>query len=96
MATTVDTKFVEHYLRVMKNVTITMAEEVAQWARVEAARRGISVSRMVGEMLRERMESERVYRQRQAEFSSVAPRRLRPAAGELPSREELHDRADLR
>ena len=35
----------------MKNVTVTMDDEVADWARLEAARRNTSVSRLVGEML---------------------------------------------
>ena len=42
----------------MKNVTITVDEAVLEWARVEAARRGSSVSRMVGEMLAEKMRQE--------------------------------------
>jgi hypothetical protein len=39
----------------MKNVTITMEDSVAEWARLEAARRNTSVSRLVGEMLAEKM-----------------------------------------
>ncbi len=42
----------------MKNVTITVDEAVLEWARVEAARRGSSVSRMVGEMLAEKTRQE--------------------------------------
>lgn len=80
----------------MKNVTITMTEEVAQWARVEAARRGVSLSRMVGEMLRQQMDAEREHTQRRAAFASVTPRTLRRAGEPLPRREELHDRAGLR
>ena len=38
----------------MKNVTITLDEDTAQWIRVQAANRATSVSRVVGEMLRER------------------------------------------
>lgn len=34
----------------MKNVTVTMEDSVAEWARLEAARRNTSVSRLVGEM----------------------------------------------
>ena len=34
----------------MKNVTITVEEPVLEWARIEAAKRNSSVSRMVGEM----------------------------------------------
>ena len=43
------------YHLVMKNVTITMDDAVADWARMEAARRNTSVSRLVGEMLAEKM-----------------------------------------
>lgn len=39
----------------MKNVTISMDESVAEWARLEAARRNTSVSRLVGELLAEKM-----------------------------------------
>ena len=47
----------------MWNVTITVDEAVLEWARVEAARRGSSVSRMVGEMLAEKMRQEDAYAQ---------------------------------
>lgn len=47
----------------MKNVTITVDEAVLEWARVEAARRGSSVSRMVGEMLAEKRRQEDAYAQ---------------------------------
>jgi hypothetical protein len=80
----------------MKNVTITMDEEVARWARVAAAERNTSVSRMVGEMLRERMESERRYGLAREQFMAVEPRPLRKHGERLPSREELHERAGLR
>lgn len=80
----------------MKNVTITVAEDVAQWARVEAARRGMSLARMVGELLRERMELARGYREAQQAFSSVVARPLRDRDHSLPKREELHDRPGLR
>jgi hypothetical protein len=45
----------------MKNVTVTMEDSVAEWARVEAARRNTSVSRMVGEMLAEKMRHDDAY-----------------------------------
>jgi hypothetical protein len=80
----------------MKNVTITLDEEVARWARVTAAERNTSVSRMVGEMLRDRMKTERGHELARARFDAVAPRRLRRSGDRLPSRDELHDRAGLR
>jgi hypothetical protein len=39
----------------LRNVTVTLEEEVARWARIEAARRDTSVSRLLGELLKERM-----------------------------------------
>ena len=41
--------------RRLRNVTVTVEEDVAQWARIEAARRDTSVSRLLGELLKERM-----------------------------------------
>jgi hypothetical protein len=35
----------------MKNITISMDDETAAWARVEAAKAGKSVSRFIGDML---------------------------------------------
>lgn len=34
----------------MKNVTITLDDEVARWARIRAAEQNTSVSRLVGDM----------------------------------------------
>lgn len=39
----------------LRNVTVTLEEDVAQWARIEAARRDTSVSRLLGELLKNRM-----------------------------------------
>jgi hypothetical protein len=80
----------------MKNVTITLDEEVARWARIRAAEAETSVSRLVGEMLREKMVTEQGYRSAREQFSSVRPRRLRGRGRPQPTRDELHDRAGLR
>jgi hypothetical protein len=37
---------------------VTLEEDVARWARIEAARRDTSVSRLLGELLRERMSAQ--------------------------------------
>jgi hypothetical protein len=47
----------------MRNVTITVEDDALEWARVEAAKRGSSVSRMVGDMLAERMRADDAYAQ---------------------------------
>jgi plasmid stability protein len=80
----------------MRNVTITLEEEVARWVRVEAAKRETSVSLLVGELLRQQMRSEDAYEVAQRQFLAIEPRPLRQSGGPLPSREELHDRPGLR
>ena len=80
----------------MRNVTITLDEDVARWVRVKAAKQETSVSRFVGEMVRERMRSEDTYEEARRQFFAIEPRPLRASDTRLPSREEIHDRADLR
>jgi len=45
----------------MKNLTITVEDGVLEWARIEAARRGTSVSRMVGDFMAEMRQREDAY-----------------------------------
>jgi hypothetical protein len=39
----------------LRNVTVTLEEDVAKWARIEAAKQDTSVSRLLGTLLKERM-----------------------------------------
>jgi plasmid stability protein len=79
-----------------KNVTITLEEEVARWARVWAARHDTSVSRLVGELLRQRMLEEVGYEAAMQQHLAVEPKPLKKEGGRYPSRDELHDRPLLR
>lgn len=79
-----------------KNVTVTLDREVARWARVEAARQGTSVSRMLGEILEERMRGDEAYERAHERFFAQAPGVHRADGRPLPTREELHDRVGLR
>jgi predicted HicB family RNase H-like nuclease len=45
----------------MKKMTITLDEETAAWARVRAAEQRMSLSRFVGELLREHLRQLREY-----------------------------------
>ena len=45
----------------LKNVTVTLEEDVARWARVKAAQRDRSVSRFLGRVLKERTSEEGDY-----------------------------------
>jgi len=75
----------------MKNVTITLEEEVADWSRIEAAKNRVSVSRWIGNILRERMQDEAGYRQAMNQFLSSPPVLLKKD-GRYPSRNDLHER----
>jgi hypothetical protein len=91
-----DTKFVLHYIFVMKNVTITLDEEVARWARIMAAEQNTSVSRLVGELLREKMIDEQNYQIAMQQYLSHLPKALKTPGEKYPGREALYDRKSLR
>jgi len=79
----------------LRNITITVEEHVARWARVWAARHNTSVSRLLGEMLKVRMHEDEGYEAAMREYLSIKPTRLK-RAGSYPARGALHDRHDLR
>jgi hypothetical protein len=79
----------------MRNVTISMEEAVASWTRIAAAKREQSISRFVGEVLREKMEADHTYDQAMRAFLSTPPT-AGSGAKALPTRDELYDRAGLR
>jgi hypothetical protein len=74
-----------------RNVTITLDEHTARWARVEAARRDTSVSDYVGSLLRERMQQDFAYEQAMAAWLSRKPVTLK-RSGRYPGREAVHER----
>ena len=76
----------------MKNVTITLDEEVARWARIKAAEQDTSVSKLVGEMLRDKMMNERSYYLSMKRYLSRKPRQLSKPGTRYPTREEIHER----
>ena len=80
----------------MKNVTITLDEETAAWARIYAARHNTSVSRMVGELLRQRRGEMHAYDEAMRRFLSKTPVKLSRTGGRYPPRSDLHDRTRLR
>lgn len=78
-----------------RNVTISLDEDLARWARVEAARRDLSVSQMVADLLRERSEEATAYEEALGTYLAGEPRPL-GNGGPYPARNRIHDRADLR
>jgi len=87
-----------HHIRVMKtrlrNITITLEENIARWARIEAARKDTSVSRLLAGILKERMLEEDAYQA--AMRRALARQPFLKTDGRYMSREEVHDRRGLR
>jgi hypothetical protein len=83
-------------LAAMKNVTITLDEETAAWARISAAQRNMSLSRYVGELLRERMRHSQAYEEAMKRFLAQKPLKLKRSTDRYLTREEANDRAGLR
>jgi hypothetical protein len=79
----------------MKNITITLDERTAAWVRIYAAERGKSISRLLGEILQERMREVRDYDDAMRRHLAKKPFKFQWTGGR-PSRDELHDRANLR
>jgi len=73
----------------MRNVTITMEDAVADWARMEAARRNTSVSRLVGELLAEKMRHDDAYERAMNEWLARSTP-LFKSEGPYPTRDEIY------
>jgi hypothetical protein len=80
----------------MKNITITLDAETAKWVRVHAAEKNMSVSRLVGEVLSERMRSRIEYQRAMRRYLAKPPFDFSGEPEKYPSREELYDRGSVR
>ena len=75
-------------------MTVTLQEDVARWARLEAARNDTSVSRLLGEILKQRMLEGDNYKR--AMRRALARKPFLKTDGRYLSRDEVHDRGRLR
>jgi hypothetical protein len=80
----------------MRNITISLDEVTASWARLQAASRGMSVSRLVGELLQSQMHAGSDYDEAMRRYLAKQPVTLRATRQRYPTRDETHDRARLR
>jgi hypothetical protein len=76
---------------VLKNMTITVSEEAARWARKKAAEENTSVSKLVGRMLEDQMRCTDEYWAAYEKFKRIKPIPGIDAAHRL-AREEAHER----
>ena len=76
----------------MRNLTISIDDETARWARIEAARNDKSVSAYVGDLLRDQMSLAQAYESAHASWRSRDITTLRSQPNTYPDREDLHIR----
>ena len=81
-------------MRNLRNITLTLEEEVARWARIEAAKKDVSVSRFLADILKQRMVAQDGYAK--AMRRALARKPFLKTDGRYLSREEAHDRSHLR
>jgi predicted transcriptional regulator len=80
----------------MKNITITLPDEVARKTRILAAEADTSMSQYLCGLIMEKLESDSSYQAAMKRYWSRPTRSLRATGQTLPSRDELHDREALR
>lgn len=80
--------------RKLRNVTITLEENVARWARIEAAKRDTSVSGLLAAVLKQHMQDKNGYES--AMRRALARKPFLKTDGRYLSREEVHERSRLR
>jgi hypothetical protein len=80
----------------MKNITITLDTEAAAWARRQAAEKGMSVSRLIGEWVHEKMVHKREYELAMRRFMSKGAFDISSESEKYPTREELYERGHIR
>ncbi len=74
----------------LKNVTITVSEEAAAWARKKAAEENTSVSKLVGRMLESQMRMGDEYKRAYRRWKKI--QNLPVDAANRLSRDEAHER----
>jgi hypothetical protein len=80
----------------MKNITVTLDDETAAWARVHAAHKNLSLSRFLGELLHRTMKESHAYEEAMQRFLARGPFALTGDPEPYPKREDLYDRANFR
>lgn len=80
----------------MRNMTITLTEELALWLRERAAEQDRSVSSWLAQLIEGIKLQEDDYQSAMERALAIKPRPAEWIEGHRPAREELHDRDSLR
>jgi hypothetical protein len=82
--------------RELSNVTVTVDDRTLERAKVEAVKKNLSLSRFVGEVLRDYFRRDDAYELAMRESLAEKPLDLKGPWKPYPKREELYDRPVLR
>jgi hypothetical protein len=80
-----------YYNQSMKNITITLDDETATWARVRAAQQNKSLSRFLGELLNSTMHESQAYDDAMQRYLANQPSLLNEGNPTYPARHDLYD-----
>jgi len=96
MITDLPTKSADCYSDTVKNLTVSLPDEVYRLARVKAAERDTSVSALVREFLTQLAQEESDFERRRRLQSEILAEISNFSAGDRLTRDEVHDRDALR
>ena len=91
-----DTKSVQPYFCVVKNVTITMPDDLARKTRVLAAEADTSMSQYLCQLVAAKVANDDCYAAGMKRYLSRRRGGLRLSGQGMPSHDEIHDRHALR
>lgn len=74
----------------MKNITISLPENITRWLRIWAAENDSSVSKMLGNLIKEKMDSDNGYEKAMKSFLKGQPKPIK-TKGRYPARDDLYE-----
>ncbi|MDJ0761697.1 MAG: hypothetical protein QNJ97_01815 [Myxococcota bacterium] len=80
----------------MRNVTISLPEDIVRWVKIRAAQNDTSMSKMLAQLIVEHKNNEEKYDIAMCDFLRERPLALNASKSPYPSRDERHDRNLLR
>ena len=80
----------------MKNVTVSLPEEIALWLRAQATENGRSVSKWLADLLERTRRQESEYEAAMECALAIQPEKLNEGGVPYPNRSTHYDRSDIR
>jgi len=76
----------------MKNIMITLEDNITQWARALTAKKNTSLSRLLGKLLKEKMQQKEGYEIAMQQYLSTPATALKSTTENYPNRDSLYER----